>query len=260
MNKPLIASLAAAVTLLCGCEKTKPVTTESAPPPDAPSLPTPEPKTSQPAPTNATASTAPSVTAPASQEPAPAVPEAPKKPVVGSTVWASTRISVTSDDGVFGVPAGTQLRIVKVTDTGFIATDEKREFPVTEGQISMAVAAAAGAAQADQAQRSADAAWHRAQLDAVKQQRETAAANAKTAEEEKKIRELRARIDALVREEAQLMANIESANRQYREANTARLLGRVYSRTITPQQQAAWEGRLAVVRVDLQRVRVELSR
>jgi hypothetical protein len=39
------------------------------------------------------------------------------------------------------VPAGTQLRVVKVTDTGFVVTDEKREFPATEGQISTGVAA-----------------------------------------------------------------------------------------------------------------------
>lgn len=259
MKQSLLASIAVAAAFIAGCEKAKNTTADSVPPPEAPSLPAPEPKTAKPADGDkATTSTDPAKTGPTSQETVPAVPEPPAKPTVGSTVWAAARISVTSDDGVFGVPPGTKLRVVKVTDTGFVVSDEKREFPVTEGQISTGVAAAANAAQADQAHRAADAAWHRAQLDAVNKQREVAAANAKTAEAEKRIKDLRAKLDALVREQAQLRANIESAKRQDNDATLAKIYGRTYTRTITPQHRATWEGRLAVVDVDIQRVQNEL--
>ena len=262
MKPTLVLTVALASCLLCGCDEPKRSASESIPAPEAPALPKPEPEKPRTPPTSTgtASSTAPAATAPTSAEPAPAVPEPPKKPEVGSTVWASTRISVTSDDGVFGVPAGTKLRIVKVTDSGFVATDEKREFPVTEGQISTGAAAAASAAQSDQAQRAADAAWHKAQLDAVAQQREAAARNAQAADAEKKTRDLQTRLDALVREEAALQASIDAAQRQDNEASTARFYGRTYTRSITPQQRTAWEARLALVRVDRNRVQYELSR
>jgi hypothetical protein len=95
-------------------------------------------------------------------------------------------------------------------------------------------------------------------MDAVKQQKETAEANAKTAEEEKRVRDLRAKLDALVREQALLRANIESARRQDNEADYARIRGRTYSRTITQQHRAGWEARLAVVDVDIQRAQAAL--
>ena len=260
MKPTLVLTVALASSLLCGCDEPKRSTSEPVAPPESPALSKAEPEKPQTPPPSTASSIAPVANAPTSTESTPAIPEAPKKPEAGSTVWAATRISVTSDDGVFGVAPGTKLRIVKVTDSGFVVTDEKREFPVTEGQISMGAAAAVSAAQSDQAHRAADAAWHKAQLDAVAQQREAAARNAQAADAEKKTRDLQARLDALVREEAALQASIEAAERQDWEAHSARAYGRTYTRTNTSQQRTAWEARLAVVRVDRNRLQMELLR
>ena len=255
------AALVLIVSLLNGCEKAQPKISESAPPPEAPQLNermAPKPATvpaDKPAPTSPET---PGTGVTASRETP--LPEPPKKPGVNSVLYAATRISVTSDEGVFGVPPGTQLRVVQVTETGFRVSDGKREFDVTEGQVSTGVAAAAGASKAEEAQRSADAAWHKAQLDAVQQQREAATRNAAAAAAEKKTRDLQARLDALIREEGQLNASIEMGRRQDSEAREARFYGRVFTRTITAAHQAAWAGRLAVVQAERQRVQNELLR
>jgi hypothetical protein len=259
MTKLTIPSIVALACILAGCEKPSRVSQET--PADAPaesteasSTPAPKPKRDARAVTSkadpAQAETAPPTVA---QE-----PEPPKKIGVNSVVFASQRIGVTNDDGIFGVPAGSQLRVVAIKENGFRVSDGMREFDVNEGQVAMSTAAASGAAHLENAQRMANAAWHREQLGAAQQQREEAARQATATANERKSRETAARLDALRREEAQLMASIATAREQNEAAFYARANGRAYTKAFSTQHLAAWESRLAATRVERERIEREL--
>ena len=255
--KLLIYALAVALCLF-GCNKQKTTDVERAPSAE-PLTPALEPKPAAKAPETAAASSAPAIKstgAPAaSSEPPP-----PQKVAVSGTVWAVERISITTDDGVFSVPAGTALQVVRHTPTGYTVAHQTRQFEVTEAQISATSAAAVSAVHTEFATRSADAAWKKAQLEVLQQQNQQAAQQAQAAVNEKRRRDLDAQLQALAREEGILSANLERARQEDLRANDARYYNRVYTRSITPAQVTAWSGRLAVVRVERDRISAELWR
>jgi hypothetical protein len=261
MTKVLLCALSAAL-ILTGCSDSKKadIARNDAPTPE-PAPATPEPKEeSKPAETTSTApdkpaekSTAPSVTTPK-------MPEKPVKVAVSGTVWSTDRISVTTDDGIFSIPAGRQLRVVKHTEIGYIVTDEKTQFEVTEAQVSISSAAATNVLRAEAAERSAGAEWHKAQNAAVQQQKDQAAVAHQAAEKDRKRRELHGKLETLTREEAALNASIDQAREQENRYYYARRYGRTYTKSITPAQETAWKVRLPLVQLEKNRVMDEMAR
>jgi hypothetical protein len=179
-------------------------------------------------------------------------------------VFAIERISITTDDGIVSVPAGTRLRVVSKTDTGWILTDGNREFPAQNHQVSTETAAVNSAVKAQVAERSANAAAMQAQLQAQTQvaqtQQQQAALAQQAAAKEKRIRDLETNYDGFLREEAALTAKIEEARQDDWRAATARSYGRVYTRSVEPNQRVNWAARLAVVREEKRRIQNELDR
>jgi hypothetical protein len=237
----------AAVCALAGltaCEQQQ-RSSEAVPPPDAPVLT--EPGTGKPE------STPPP--APVKAEPAPTVEPAPPpaKPTVGSTVWAITRISVTTNDGIIGVPAGTRLRVVRENEAGYVVTDEKQEFAVTSAQVSLNGNAASSAAMADAAARVANLAWQKSQSAAGAKNNRAALANQALAE-------MQNRHERLTREEANLEASLARARAEDAQAYTSANQRRYFARTITPQQVQAWTARLYTVQAEKNKVYWELKR
>ena len=243
MTKTLLTFVLAAFAL-AACSEQKPAAAESAPPPDVPSLPDPAATPPEPA------KPAPEPVAKAETAPPPA------KPTVGSTVWAVGRISITTDDGVVGVPPGSRLRVVRVTETGYVVTDEKTEFPVVESQITSSSHSGSLAAQAEATARAADRAadreWQRNQ--AAQGAQLAAASNAKQA-----LGELQNRLHLLTREEAQLQASLRQAQQEEYNAQVARNQRRVYTRSINDAQVTQWRARLPVVQAEKDKVFWELK-
>jgi hypothetical protein len=261
MTKVLLCALSAAL-ILTGCSDSKKADIErnDVPTPE-PAPATPESK-EEPKPVETT-STTPDKPAEKSTAPSAATPKMPEKPVkvaVSGTVWSTDRISVTTDDGIFSVPAGRQLRVVKHTEIGYIVTDEKTQFEVTEAQVSISSAAATNVLRAEAAERSAGAERHKAQLTAVQQQKEQAAVAHQAAEKDRKRRELQTKLEALTREEAALRASIAQAEQQESRYYHARAYGRTYTRSITPAQQTAWNVKLPLVQLEKNRILDELAR
>jgi hypothetical protein len=185
--------------------------------------------------------------APVKPEPTPApvaeVAPPPAKPTVGSTVWAVSRISVTTDDGIVVIAPGAKLRVARETETGYVVTDEKQEFPVASGQVSLNSGAASSAAQAEAAARAANYAWQQSQNAA-------GTSNARIAMANQAVGELQTRYDQLVREEANLQAAVQRAHAEDLQAHTAANQRRVYTRSISPSQAAAWKSRLPAVQAE----------
>lgn len=239
MKKFLSTSVMLALAL-SGCEQ-KQSSAESVPPPEAPALEEKKPEVAATPPPAPPKPAAPEVTPP------------PARPVVGSIVWAIGRISMMTDDGVIGVPPGARLRVVKQTDTGYVVTDERSEFPVTEAQISMNSGSGAAVAQADAAARQADFAMRQARSAAN-------AEHAKAAVSAQALGELQNRYDLLVREEANLRASIRRGETEENNAYIARANRRVYTRTISDAQIAAWRARLPVVQAEKDKASWDLRR
>ena len=241
MTKTLL-TLALAAFALAACSEQKPAFAESAPPPEVPSLP--EPVATPPEP----AKTEPTETEPAKPETAPP----PAKPTVGAEVWAVGRISLMTDDGVVGVPPGGKLRVVRVTEAGYVVTDGKHEFPVVDSQISTSSSSGSFAAQADAAARAADRDWQ-------KNQATQGAQNAVASSAKQALGELQNRLHLLTREEAQLQASLRQAQQDEYNAQVARNQRRVYTRTISDAQAAQWRARLPIVQAEKDRVFWELK-
>lgn len=190
------------------------------------------------------------------------VPEPEKivKPSVGSTVWATQRISVTTGDGIFSVAPGKALLITKVTATGYGVNDGRTNFEVTEAQVTSNVNATAEVVQAELAMQAAAADAKRTQNAVNEQKRVASAVTEQAAALNLRRRDLTNKRDALVREEATLRASLEQARIQESRAREARILGRVYTKSIPAVQETAWATRLAVVETEQDRVREELNR
>jgi hypothetical protein len=171
-------------------------------------------------------------------EPEPEPPAPPPKPSAGSIVWAAARISVTQEEGIFAVPAGTRLRIVAVTPDGYLVTDEKREFAVRENQVAMERAMPVVFSPADE----------KARQKALQQERDRIARLTEQAATADRFREMQTRYELLVKEEAQLNAQL------------ARGQNRVYPRTISQAQMNAWEARLPIVQGEVTRLAFEMKR
>lgn len=187
-------------------------------------------------------------------------PLPPQKAAAGSMVWAITRISITNDNGVFSVPPGAALRVVRETANGYVVSHRDQEVEVHEAQVSTSPASAVAEVQADASARAANAAWHRAQEQAALQQRENANQAAQSAAVERRIRELQARFDALTREEAVLSANLEQLRVDQARNSMARVYGRVSAKSTNSQYEGTWRARLAVVQVEKDRLHLELLR
>jgi hypothetical protein len=261
MTKVSICVLSAAL-MLAGCSDSKQgdiVRNDTPATEPAPSKPEPkeEPKALE---TTSTTPDKPGEKSTGPSAPAPTEPEKPAKVAVSGTVWSADRISVTTDDGIFSIPAGKQLRVVKHTDIGYLVTDEKTQFEVTEKQVSISSAAAASTLQAEAGQRAAGAEWHKAQLIAVQQQKEQAAVAYQAAEKDRKRRELQTKLEALTREEAALKASIQQAQQQEARYRDARFYGRTYTKSISSAQESAWSVRLPLVQLEKQRVIEEMGR
>jgi hypothetical protein len=238
-----------AVLILAGCSDSKNADIARN---DAPAAePTPskldlkeEPKTTE---KSSTASDKPGDKSTDPTDSAPEAPEKPAKVAVSGTVWSTGRISVTTDDGIFSVPAGRPLRVVKQTAVGYVVTDDKTEFDVTEAQVSTNSALGASVQQAEAA---AHAERMRAQATAAQQafqqKKERSIVEGKTAAIEKQRRDLQARLDALTKEETTLEASIRQAQAQSAQAREARALGRAFTstRNVSAAQEEAWSARL----------------
>jgi hypothetical protein len=234
--KKTILTCVSAVLALTSCEQKK-SGTELTQAPDVPAFEIPEEKPATPP-------------EPPKPEPVPEVTPPPAKPTVGSTVWAMTRISVSTDDGILGIPLGTKLRVVRETETGYVVSDEKREFPVTSAQVSLDSNAASTAASAAY---SANMAWQNSQ--------KAAGANkAQKAMAYQALGELQTRYEQLVREEATLKAGVQRAHTEDLQAYTAANQRRVYTRTINPGQASAWRARLPIVQAEKDRIFWELKK
>ena len=189
-------------------------------------------------------------------EPTPKAPEKPAKVAVSGTVWSLGRISLTTDDGIFSVPAGRPLKVVKHTPAGYVVTDGKTQFDVTEAQVSVNPAQATGALQAEATTQAAGAERMRAQVAAVQQKREVSAEADKAEARKRRIRELQAKYDGLVQEETTLRANIRQAESQNTQTAISRANGRIVSRQNT--HEAAWNARIAAVQREMLQVMDEM--
>jgi hypothetical protein len=225
MTKTFLAFMGAAV-VFTACEQKKPAAEIA--PPVAPSVESEQALSAPPAP---------SKPAPTPEPVAVALP--PAKPTIGSIVWAVTRLSITTDDGIMGVAPGSKLRVVKETDSGYTVTDEKHEFQVLAAQISMNNGAASAALAADAAARAATAAQPR-----------STSGGTNPAYLNQMIGEMQNRYDQLAREEAGLKASLQRANIEDVQASQAAAQRRVYTRTINPGQVSAWRARLPIVQVE----------
>lgn len=236
MTKTILALLGAAV-MFTACEQKQ--TAADIPPPAAPTLPEPEKLTQPPEPPKPAPTPEPVVVAPP-----------PAKPTIGSIVWAIARISITTDDGIIGVAPGSKLRVVKETETGYTVTDEKHEFQVTAGQVTLNSGTASSVLAADAAAR---AAYQSAQTAA-----KTGSASA--AYTSQAIGEMQNRYDVLAREVAQLENSLVRAHQEEVAAGLAAAQRRVYTKSIHPSQVAAWRARLSVVQVEKDKAFWELKR
>jgi hypothetical protein len=172
---------------------------------------------------------------------------------VGSTVWTVTRVSITTDDGIIALPPGTKLRVARETETGYIVTDEKQEFAVRANQVALDSAAATSATAMDAAARSADLAWQKAQHTAHAKNAQIALAN-------QALGELQNRYDLLAREEANLQAALQRAHAEDLQSYTAASQRRVFTRSISTAQVAAWKARLPIVQLEKERASYELRK
>jgi hypothetical protein len=192
--------------------------------------------------------------------PAPKVTEKPAKVAVSGTVWSVDRISVTTDDGIFSLPTGRQLRVVKHTPTGYVVTDEKAQFEVTEAQVSGSLATVTSTLQTAAAQHAAGAESNKAKVAAVQEQRAKAAVVEQEAAKKRKRLELQTRMEVLTREEAALLASLKRAEEQESRYRQARLKGGLYTKSISAAQEAAWNARLPRVYDEKNQILDEMAR
>lgn len=253
MKRFLFIPIATAV-LISGCSKPA-ASTENAPQPEssAPSAvkapePTPAPKP--------VVSTAPDKT----PEKSTAEPAAPAKVLAPEgTLFAVERISVTTDDGVFSVPGGTKLKIVKKTSDGYVVSDGRKEFPVEARQVTNEVQAATAAAQTHQAEHAANTASNQAQVAAqmeiARARQAELAANAAASEKDRQLRVYQAKSMALTAEMADLTSKIEQANVEARRSwEATHLYGRVSTRSVDPTLNSGYQRRLAVAQEEKRQV------
>ena len=234
MTKTFLAFMGAAV-VFTACEQKKPAAEIAAP--VAPSVESEKALTAPPEPPKPAPTPEPVVVAPP-----------PAKPTIGSIVWAVTRLSITTDDGIVGVQPGSKLRVVKETENGYTVTDEKHEFQVLAAQISLNNAAASAALAADAAARAAAAAPR------------STPGGTNPAYLNQMIGEMQNRYDALAREEAGIKASLQRANQEDVQASLAAAQRRVYTRTINPSQVSAWRARLPIVQTEKDKAYWELKR
>lgn len=110
----------------------------------------------------------------------PAVPEAPAKRAAPDGVfYAMQAFSITTDAGVRGIRAGTQVKLIKDAGATLRVSDGQQEFDVRRELLTNDLDVAAKAAGQQASQQAGIAEWHRKQQTmaaANQQQNETAAA------------------------------------------------------------------------------------
>ena len=256
---PVIAAL-----LVSSCSKPTASTDNQSTDPTPPPAPSTGERPSAPPPkagTATTSSTGEPATGTSTAQPTPP----PKVLAPEGTLFAVQRISVTNDDGVFSVPGGARLRIVKKLDSGYMVTDGKHEFPVEAQQVTNEVGTATAAAQTHVAERSADTAATQAQTAAqaemARAQREQQNAAAGAAMKDVRVRTLQGKSLALAGEIAELSAKIQNArNEAQRSYEATHIYGKVSTRSIDPALMTGWQRRMAVAQQEKQTVDAEVLR
>jgi hypothetical protein len=249
-----------AVLILAGCSDSKNGDIART---DTPAMePTPsKPESKEEPKLAATTSSTPDKPGEKSTEPsAPNVAEKPAKVAVSGTVWSVDRISVTTDDGIFSLPTGRQLRVVKHTPTGYVVTDEKAQFEVTEAQVTGSLATATNTLQTQAAQHAAGAESNKANFAAAQEQRAKAAVVEQEAAKKRKRLELQTRLEVLTREEAALIASLKRAEEQESRYRQARAKGGLYTKSISAAQENAWNARLPRVYDEKNQILDEMAR
>jgi hypothetical protein len=182
------------------------------------------------------------------------------------TLFALQRISITTDDGVFAVPGGARLKIVRKTESGYVVNDGKRDFPVEASQVTNEVDAGTTAAQTHQAERTAIAATNQAnvaaQMEAMKAKQAEVTAAMAVDEKNRQLQALQAKSLALTGEIADLTAKINQNNAEAtRSWEATRIYGRVSGRvTADPAVVAGWQRRIAMAQEEKRRVDNEVMR
>lgn len=108
--------------------------------------------------------------------PEPVPPPAAKHPEPAVVYFTVQRMSVTTDDGIYSIPPGTQLRLVRVDGPILIVTDGKTEFEAQPTQLTNDLDVATRIAGLDEATRrqvAADRAARAAQLQQRQSQQST---------------------------------------------------------------------------------------
>jgi len=242
--------------LLSGCSKPS-ASTDNQPPeattPPPAQAPAPAPK---PVASSTVSSTSPDKTpAKSTEEPAaPAKVFAPE-----GTLFALQRITITNDDGVFSVPGGTKLKIVRKAGEGYVVSDGKREFSVEAQQVTNEVTAASAATQVhvteSTANRAAAQAQTAAQLELAKNQQAQAAAAIAADDKDRQIRAYQSKALTLANEIADLQAKISQSVTDTQESwRATHIYGKVSTRTVDPTLVAGYRRRLAVAQEEKKQV------
>ena len=248
-----------AAELAAGCNRTTPGAGEKTKP-----EPTPAPLAAEPTPATERA------VAPARPPEPPPVAKAPAEPISPpktlapeGVLFTVERISVTTEDGVFSVPRGARLKILRKTADGYVVNDGKHQFAVENFQVTNELETAATAAHAERVERSESttAAQQFAATQAASEQarKKTEAAANMEAQKDRYVRELLARSIALTTEIAGLRARISDASDWYGRAYYPGY-GRIGTNTVDPNVRAGWRARLEVAEQEKQNVQNELTR
>jgi hypothetical protein len=251
-------ALAIFVCTLTACKKSSPSSADIKPPSHTPEpvLPIPAAPTSAPALAPATAAVDPS---PAKTEPA----APPKVLAPEGTLFAVERISVTTDDGVFTIPAGSRLKIVRKEADGYIVKNDRHQFAVEAHQVTNEVGVASAAAQTHLAEQAAVAEAVRnqtaVQMEALRLQKTQDVTDARLADRQRRRAALEERNLKLVGEIAALRTRIDqgysAAERAYYPC-----YNRVGTSTVDPNVRAGWQRRLAEALEEERSIETELSR
>jgi hypothetical protein len=217
---------------LVGCDQVERADQAQTPPSEEPA-PSPAPT-----PTPAPVAVAPTPT------PAPVPRLAPE-----GVYYVTQRVDITTDSGVIGVKAGTQVKLVRKDNTTMVVSDGKQEFPVQSqvltndldvvGRIATEAAAAAATARAAASSPASTAASA------------AAATNAELNKAQAAANELQSRRQILQGEETRILGQIEAANAAQTRYAIAKSKG-------APIQLEAIVGQLPTLRSRLQKVRDDI--
>lgn len=158
-------------------------------------------------------------------EPKPAMPVAPAKRLAPEGVfYAVQAFSVTTDEGIRGIRAGTPVKLVKDSGVTLRVTDGKEEFEAKREYLTNDLDIAARAAGQQASQQAANAEWHQKQqaMAAMNEQQKGAelTSSVDAAQKTLALNNLTARQSALNLEGAKIQASITEYERVSRRPGT----------------------------------------